>query len=206
MEGRPERGWPNISQYLDDRMFPSHILTEGMLNSALNPPRLAAIRNAILECSNVQQGNRYITYQTWADHPKIQERSIGLVFTHGVMNYIPNLEMLFQQFDTWLKPGGWMTHHIPFSSMRVTDSWNGHWAYSEGVWKIIAGKMEYPINREPFSTYMNLFRKHGYEVRYLQTEEREDGIPREKLARRWRGLSDQDLHCTTAMVQVRKIR
>jgi hypothetical protein len=44
--GRPSKGWPDYDQHLDPNMFPSHILTESALESALAPDRIAAIRSA----------------------------------------------------------------------------------------------------------------------------------------------------------------
>ena len=43
----PDKGWPEFSSYLDERSFPSHILTEQALQQALDPERIEAIRRAV---------------------------------------------------------------------------------------------------------------------------------------------------------------
>ena len=42
-----DKGWPEFSAYLDERQFPSHILTEQVLEQALDEERVDAISRAI---------------------------------------------------------------------------------------------------------------------------------------------------------------
>lgn len=41
---RPDKGWPDYDLYLDTRLFPSHILTDAVLEAALAPDRVAHSR------------------------------------------------------------------------------------------------------------------------------------------------------------------
>jgi hypothetical protein len=49
---RPSKGWPDFDDLLDDRLFPSSILTEERLAEALRPSRLRHIREALTNSSN----------------------------------------------------------------------------------------------------------------------------------------------------------
>jgi len=61
------------------------------------------------------------------------------------------------------------------------------------------------INREPLSTHVRLLRSEGLEMTCLLQAMRTDGIARSRLAPRWRNLSDEDLACSGAFVQARRI-
>jgi hypothetical protein len=47
-------------------------------------------------------------------------------------------------------------------------------------------------------------RKHGFSIVRVLRRLREDGIPREALAPRWRDISDEDLKTATAFVIARR--
>ena len=49
---RPSKGWPDFDSYLDENLFPSHILTDKILNSALSEQRIRSIRRLISSSSN----------------------------------------------------------------------------------------------------------------------------------------------------------
>jgi len=46
---RTDQGWPNVNAYLDERLFPSQVLTEQLLEKSLAPERIRNIRRAIMD-------------------------------------------------------------------------------------------------------------------------------------------------------------
>ena len=98
-----------------------------------------------------------------------------------------------------------MSHQIDFRSHNLTPAWNGHRAISEGVWRVMMGRRPYLINREPWSAHARAITDCGFKIIQLDLLLREDGIRRQRLARRWQDLSDEDFTCAEVFVQAQKI-
>ena len=97
-----------------------------------------------------------------------------------------------------------MTHQVDFSSHGLSKRWNGFRAYPEWLWKLMAGRHTYLINRQPCSVHVDNMKKNGFEIRCLMKNTLPDGIGRERLAARWRHISDEDLNCSGAFIQAQK--
>ena len=130
----PDKGWPEFSSYLDERLFPSHILTEEALHEALNPERIAAIRRAVTAPTSADS----ITAEyraPWFDPRVIEEGSIDLVVSQSVLEHVVDLPATYKALYQWVKPGGWMSHQIDFKSHGMTTRWNGYRNCSERLWR-----------------------------------------------------------------------
>lgn len=201
---RPTRGWPDFDQYLDQSLFPSHILTDAVLHAGLAPERIAAIRASISDPDDPHTRQMIHYVVPWDDPHVIVNGSIDLIISHSVLEHINDLEKTYQACSWWLKPQGWMSHQIDFRSHGLTKAWNGHWATPELLWKIVVGKRTYLINRQPCARHLALLREHGFDIVRQMSYQRTDGITRRQLARQWKDLSDEDLHCAGLFVQARK--
>lgn len=203
---RPLKGWPDFDHYLDDRLFPSHILSDEHLRRTMAPDRLTCIRRAIEEPGR-RFGDLCIEYKVpWSDATVVEANSVDLIVSHAVLGQVEDLEGTYRALTAWLKPGGIMSHQIGFVFQGFSKHWNGYWACPELLWKVIRGKRPYSLNRLPSSTHVRLLRKQGVDlvVKLACCEDEHDSIPRTALARRWRGLSDEDLYCSGLFIQARK--
>jgi hypothetical protein len=201
---RPIKGWPDFDKYLDEDLFPRRILDDGLLKRALAEKRLAAIRKA-LEDPEREGDTVTIKYMVpWSDDRVIQEDTVDLVLSHSVLEHVVDLEATYRAIHLWLKPGGMMSHQIDFTSHSLSEKWNGYWAYSDLLWKIMAGKRPFLINREPHSVHLDLAKKYGFNVVCDLQAHRTDGIQRSELSGRWKHVSDDDLTCSGAFIQARK--
>ena len=97
-----------------------------------------------------------------------------------------------------------MSHQLDMTALGTADQWNGHRAYSDLAWKIMAGKRPFFVNREPLQTHLDLIRANGFDIVTLIRGTREGGISREALAPRWSGISDEDLATETGFVIARR--
>jgi SAM-dependent methyltransferase len=188
---RPTAGFPPYDQYLDGRLFPSHILDEKRLAASLAPERLQGLE-------------RNVRYLTWRRASEVQERSIDLVFSHVVMNQVDDLRGTYRHCARWLRPGGWMSHQVDFTSLDTTPEWNGHRRYGELAWKLIAGRRAYFVNREVLSTHLELIHDAGLDIVHVIRGERQGGLTRKELAPRWRSCSKEDLRTQTGFVIARR--
>jgi hypothetical protein len=201
---RPTKGWPDFDDLLDDGLFPSKILSRDVLSRTLAPERLRLIREA-LEDPKGQAGPITIVYRVpWYDSAVIERESIDLIVSQAVLEHVVDIRATYRALYAWLRPGGVMSHQIDFRSHRLTHEWNGHFAVSEPLWKVMMGNRPYLINREPWSAHELALKECGFELIAVLKQHRDDGIPRARLASRWQSLSEDDLTCASVFVQARK--
>jgi hypothetical protein len=191
----PNRGWPQFDCYLDERLFPSHILTEPALQQALQPHRIDAIRRAVT-APWPQDPIRAEYKAPWFDPRVIEQGSVDLVISHSVLEHVVDLPGTYRALYQWLKPGGWMSHQIDFSSHGLSRRWNGYRTCSEPMWQVILGRRPFMINRHPASVHLRLLQEAGFRLVAHQKFSRQDGIRREELAPRWADLSEEDQNCS----------
>jgi hypothetical protein len=191
---RSDKGWPNVNAYLDERLFPSQILTEPLLERTLAADRVRDIRRAIVAPS--PSNPIRVEYKApWSDPSVIEAESIDLITSQSVLEHVVDLPGAYRALFEWLKPGGWMSHQIDLKAHNLTHRWNGFRACSENVWKLATGRRPYIINREPASVHLRLMEQAGFRVIAQQGYSRQDGIRRDQLAPRWSDISDEDLNC-----------
>lgn len=200
---RPRSGWPDFDHLLDARLFPAHILTPELFRRTLAPERIASLQRDIGRLQDPSPQSA-IRYATWKDRVPIEPGSADLVFSHAVFCHVEQPEEVYANCARWLKPGGWMSHQTDFSSLGVTEPWNGHYQYGERTWKLVAGRRPYFVSRAPCSEHLRLLRKHGFEIVTVIRGTRDDGLSRSQLAPRWRELPDEDLRCWSAFIIARK--
>jgi SAM-dependent methyltransferase len=200
---RPSPGFPPIDEHLDARLFPGGILTEPLLDIALHARRLEQIERDVRSLG-APGANGRIRYHTWETLDDIDDASIDLVFSHVVLNHVEDLEAIYATCGRWVAPGGWMSHHIDFTCLNSAREWNGHLAYGDLAWRIVAGNRPYFVSREPLQKHMELLDRCGFDVVHLIRGCRTGGIRRDQLAPRWRGISDLDLKTQTGFFVCRR--
>jgi hypothetical protein len=199
-----DREFPDVIPKLIDYSFPARILTEHRLQAALAPNRLAAIRRELADLANQRPGQHVSYFAPWDDEAAIQAESVDLAFSQAVMEHVVNVESTYMALAKWLRPGGCMSHSIDFRSHRTAAEWNGHWRYSDLVWKIIVGRRAFLINREPCSTHLRAIHSNGFDVRLVQRSSQSGGCERAQLAPRFRDLEDDDMSTSVGFVVAQK--
>ena len=200
---RPRAGFPAFDQYLDARLFPSHILDEARLAAALEPGRLDRLEGDIARLGEAPAESA-IRHFTWDQAEGIPERTSDLVFSQVVLNHANDVASVYAGCERWVRPGGWMSHHVDFSANGTAAEWNGHLAYGELAWKVVLGRRPYFINRAPVAEHLRLLDAHGFDLVRVIRGRGEGGLRRGQLARRWRTLSDEDLATQSAFIIARK--
>lgn len=198
-----EREFPNVKSYLDSYEFPGHILTEERLRDALRPARIESIRRALSRLGDADDDIRISYMVPWYDKRILKKGSVDMIYSQATLEHVEDREHVYEVCSYWLKPGGVMSHQIDFKSHEVAKEWNGHWAYSDLLWRLIKGKRQL-ISREPYSTHSRLLRAHGFEIVCSVRIRDDSGIGRERLAPRFRNMPDDDLTTSNAFAQARK--
>ncbi len=197
-------GWPNLEPYVDDRHFPSHILTDDLLSVTLASDRLDRIREEIKNPGTGREGISFGYLAPWQERYHSLKGSVDLVLSHAVLQYVSDLPPLFDQISSMLRAGGHMSHQVDLSAHNISSVWNYHRSISDFSWNIIKGKRPYYLNRFPLSQYVESLDREKWDVICLEQQMRDDGIPRSQLTARWKMLSDEDLNCAGLFLQVKK--
>lgn len=200
-----EDEYPLVDPRLDSYEFPADVLTDDRLATTLAPERVAAAREALMRLEEAPPGDIEISYAApWFDADVVRGGSVDMIVSQAVLEHVTDLPLTYRAKYEWLKPGGVAQHSIDFRSHTYAREWNGHWAYSDRVWRLTVGNRPFLLNREPLSTHLGLLGENGFEIVHSQTRRSDNGIVRERLAPRFREMSDEDLATEAVFVQARK--
>jgi len=198
-----ETEFPELRPKLDTYKFPEYLLTQEHLKTALSSSRIEEMHNEIINLNETNE--KYISiFVPWNDSRIIKENSVDMIISQAVLEHVDDLKTTYSAIYQWLKPGGFMSHRIDYQSHNTSVKWNGHWGYSDIAWKLIVGRALYLINRCPHSYHINLIEKAGFQSNVNITYKRNDGINRNKLAARFRTLSNDDLKISGCFIQCSK--
>jgi len=188
-----EEEFPRVKPYLDSYNFPAEILTDERLERALAPKRLARLRAELAPSAAKGDDCRVSYIVPWDSPTVLRGESIDWIFSQAVLEHVDDLDGTYRACFNWLKPESFMSHQIDFKCHGTSDSWNGHWAYSDVAWRIVRGGRPYLLNRQPHSAHLAFLKDTGFTVPMDQTVQRCDGIDRSRLAKRFVGMSGEDL-------------
>lgn len=196
--------YPRVRPIPDDFNFPSDIITDENLASALSEERISSIRKEIMDPDN--KNNNFISYKIpWQGTSGPWAGSVDLVYSQATLECIEDLESTFEAMCSWLKPGGFMSHSIDFKSHGLTEEWNGHLKFTDLEWSLVKGGRHFLINRQPLSKYLELHDKSGLKILIQQIAKTENILIRKKLAKKFRQLSDEDLTTSGAYILSTKV-
>src|SRR6266545_1011231 len=137
--------FPHLRPRLDSYAFPRHLIDLSNFSA-----RAETIRK---ELRIGVEGSQVVTYQApWTSPNDIGLSSLDLIFSQAVLEHVDNLDETYQSMFAWLKPGGCASHVIDFSAHHLSPFWNGHWAYSDLQWRLVRGRREFLLNRQPLSS------------------------------------------------------
>jgi hypothetical protein len=194
--------FPDVKPDLVSYDFPVDILDEARLTTALESKRIATIRNAIC----ISEGNNsVIQYKVpWCGPSVVRRESVDMIFSQAVMEHVDDVKDTYKAIRSWLKPNGYVSNQIDFKCHGTAREWNGHWAYSDLLWKLIKGKRPYFLNRVPHSEHISALMKAGLTVVCDKTVQSKSSLTQSDLARRFRRISDDDLMTSGAFIQAKR--
>lgn len=193
--------FPSMNPKLRSYAFPHALLSDEALNSALDPERVEEIRSSVEQVG--KQHSRILYHAPWADPAVIQPHSVDMIYSQAVLEHVKDLSEVYSAMRRWLKPNSVMTHQIDYRCHGKADTWNGHWTYSDPIWKLIVGRRPYLLNRMPHSEHMRLLQEHGFDILAEKTVRSASELQKRQLATRFRTLSEQDLTTSGAFIACR---
>ncbi|MCD6117038.1 methyltransferase domain-containing protein [bacterium] len=197
-----ESEFPKVKPYLDNYDFPSDILNNERLKQSLKESRIRKIRDAI---SNPESLDFFIQYKVpWYDVNVLKKESIDVICSQAVLEHVDGLENCYEKMYEWLKPLGYISHTIDFKSHGLAKDWNGHWCYSEIIWKLIRGRRPYLLNRESCSTHIGFLRKVGFEIKTIIKTKSQTKLALRDLAPKFQHISKYELTTSDVFIQAIK--
>ena len=187
--------------HIDSYEFPGDILSDEHINTALEESRIKLIRNSI---TNINNKDSIIKYAApWFGTDLVKKKSVDMIYSQAVLEHVDDLSATYKAMHSWLKPTGFISHQIDFRSHGTSDKWNGHWRYSDFMWKLIRGKRPYLLNRVPHSTHIKLLNETNFEISCDLKIKTSSEIDRKELAPRFKNMSEDDLTTSGAFIQAR---
>jgi len=182
--------------------FPSSIITDERLHELLATDRLAGLRR---ELETEKQDGALQLEIPWHCEGIVKKGSLDLVFSTAALEHIDDLQTAYRAMNEWLRPGGLVSHVIDYGCHGVCQEWNGHWACSATLWRILRGNRPYFINRQPHSVHLALLTTNGFNLLADKRISQPSRFVRNDLAPKFRDLlTDQDLRTNFSFIQARK--
>jgi len=202
----PEERFTKIYPKLDSYRFPHQILDDDLLNHNLDPERIARLRREIASLSGDDTcANSCIRYSApWHDPNIIQADSVDMLISQAVLEHVDDLPCAHEMMYRWLKPGGFTSHTIDYGSHDLANEWNGHWTYSNRIWKLIRGRRPYLINRAMHSQHIELIKESGFDIVAVRTKKLPSAIESERFAPCFRNAKRTDYTTAGAFIQALK--
>jgi SAM-dependent methyltransferase len=159
-------------------------------------------------CDDLKQGigkGLWLSYEApWTLVGGFAQGSLDLIISQAVLEHVDTLEETYRAMFLWLKPGGYASHVIDFRSHGRSPLWNGHWAYSDWEWRLVRGRREWLLNREPLCRHVSLAQKAGFRVLAVERDYNNEGYGISGLTRRFRVLEEEDVRTQGAVMVLRK--
>ena len=204
--------FPKMHAPLSSLAFPSHILPERWLDRTLSAERTGRIREALQKAgqaagNGAEPGEEpLIRYMVpWERSRAIAPASVDLVCSQAVLEHVEDPRGVYESMHLWLREDGYISHEIDFKSHASSGLWNGHWTYSDFLWKVVKGRYSYLINRLSFQDHLDLMKEVGFRVIHTSLASRESQLKRRQLARRFREMSDKELSTAAMFFQACKV-
>ena len=195
--------FPKVHPKPIDHSFPFHILPDEYLDEMLNPDRIGKIRQDIMHLGKDDTGciRHFIP---WHRKENLNHGTVDYFFSQAVLEYVDDLKQAYRKFNKWLKPGGIMSHCIDFSAHGLTKTWNAHWMFSPGEWKLAHGNLKIVLNRAPRSHHLQLLEDHGFNVLAIHDLIRGTDYHAGHFHQDYRHLSMEDASTYASFIMSRK--
>jgi hypothetical protein len=205
-----ERIFPNLLPKLPAYNFPNRLFADdGPRHIRIDTDRVQKIRAALLDRQDVLYDNVPVGYVVPWNPRTLDRQSVDLVISQASLQDLSHdadrseLAGAFAAMSRWLRKGGIMSHQIDFS-FPLGAEWNHHWHYPEAAWRVLRGNRQAFENRAPLSVYLQLCDEYDFQVVSVKGVE-QAGLPREKVAPRFRDLPEADFATSSAhIVAVRR--
>jgi hypothetical protein len=189
--------FPNVRPRLASYDFPDRVIHSQML-----PEKADRIMSAL---RSGPSDDKDVSYRApWASVKDLEPCSLDLIFSQAVLQCVDDLAETYYAMFAWLKPGGYCSHSTGLGAINFSPFWNGHWAYTDLEWRLVRGRREFLLNRQPLSTHLQLAGRVGFDVLHVDAQYDHGGLPVNALRSPFKEFAPEDLFARGAMFILRK--
>lgn len=190
-------GFPSLREHLDATGFPRW-LAQRLDRQPLDERQVEKVLACVAQlggCATACAGDIRADYVVPWNDGELSVRGVAAdaVLSHAVLQHAPDPEAVHRSLARFLDGGAVATHQIAYNAHRLSASWNGHWQYGDRLWALMRGRRRYLLNRLSHSQHVSALAAAGFETVAVHTNTRLDGVPRNRLAVRFRSLPESDL-------------
>lgn len=198
--------FPDVYPKLSSYAFPQRIFNEAMLQDALEPRRVEALRESLrmLDRGGGEHSGPIRYLAPWDPALVSTIEPVDMVISQAVMEHVEDVPGTYAMLYRWLRPGGFMSHTVDFTCHGLTRTWGGHWTLGDAVWRVVKGSRPYLINRLPHSAHIRHIEAAGFRV-LADVRTVRPAADRSALAPRFAGISDDDLTIAGSLIQAIKL-
>lgn len=190
--------FPGVYPKLKSYEFPVDIST------APGQSKISQIRHALAHLNSKQSCIRY--FPDYETDTNFAREGMDFIFSQAVLEHVDEIDALYRATWRWLKPRGVVSHQIDYRSHGTSVLWNGHWRYSDMVWRLIRGKRQQLINRLTHSDHLELLAESGFNGIVVVPQRAASEIKHDDLAPRFRTMNEEDITICSALFQAVKDR
>ncbi len=195
--------FPNINPVLDNYDFPDKILNDDLMKKMLSPERIKMLRKDIINLENKNSEHIHF-YIPWSNSSLVASGSVDYIYSQAVLEYVEDLDDTYFKLNKILNPKGFMSHCIDFSCHGLTQSWNGHWIFSEKQWRIVNGNKKVIVNRAPKSAHIKNKIKNGFDVLISKDVEKESIFSQKYFHDNYKNFTTEDTNTFASFIVSQK--
>jgi SAM-dependent methyltransferase len=193
--------FPRVRPALESYQFPGHLFEVTGCTT-----RAAALREELRALRAGRNGS-LIRYQApWTSALDLSPQSLDVIVSQAVLEHVDDLDTAYRAMYEWLKPHGYASHVIDFTAHYLSPFWNGHWSYSDWQWKCVRGRREFLLNRAPLGAHLHCAKSAGFDILGVERMSGYDGLPKDRLARRFASLDGEDIQTRGVVLVLQKPR
>jgi len=200
--------YPNLCPRPNSLSFPASALHAFAPHDEARTSHADTLRDDIARIVKGESAGKHLRYVSSWSPSSVPAGSVDLIFSQAVLEEIPHqsgdssLRAAFATMKDWLRPGGVASHQIDLGMYGHTP-WNIHWTWTDLTWKLVRGRRDNFVNREPLSTYLSLAESVGLEIVAVGITESK-GVLDSALRSRFRRLSAMDRTASGAHLLLRR--
>lgn len=156
--------FPNTYPRLKSYSFPSHILTEEVLATTLDPNRIKDIRSKLSPPFSNDSPITFFVPWSSSQVPSSISGTVDFLISQAVLEYIEDLASTHVVIKNWMREGGIASHQVDFRSHDTSDNVQGHWLIGDISWWLLRGRRKYALSRYPHSSHVSEIRNAGFVV------------------------------------------
>lgn len=130
--------------------------------------------------------------------------SVDFIISQAVLEHAKDVDMIHGDSYKMLTPDGYISHKIDHRSHTMSDWWNGHWQYSDAVWRFACSRRAFTINRYTSTEHIEKIKAAGFQIVRIETTQEKNGLPISKFNKTFQTMTLEDYQTSGTYILAKK--